>query len=67
MNEQILQSEATADAQTLAEVYVQLGRDEFQLQLGRLVETKKLTTIERMILVQRTRDLLENNGIIIRK
>lgn len=64
---QIAESPATKDAQTLAEVYVRLGRDEFQLQLGKLTEEKKLKTYERVILVERTRNLLVSNGIIIRR
>jgi hypothetical protein len=63
---QIANSQGTKDAQTLAETYVRLGRDAFQLALGRLVEERKLKTYERLILVERTRNLLVNNGIIIR-
>jgi len=64
---QIAASPATKDAQTLAEVYVRLGREAFQLQLGLLVEEKKLKTYERVILVERIRNLLVSNGIIIRR
>ena len=64
---QILNSQGTQDAQTLAEVYVRLGRDAFQLQLGRLVEERKMKTWERVVLVERTRNLLLSNGIIIRR
>ena len=64
---QIAESPATKDAQTLAEVYIKLGRDAFQLAVGRLVEERKLKTYERLILVERTRNLLVNNGIIIQR
>ena len=64
---QIAESPATKDAQTLAETYVRLGRDAFQLAVGKLVEERKLKTYERLILVERTRNLLVNNGIIIRR
>lgn len=64
---QITESPVTKDAQTLAETYVRLGRDAFQLAVGKLVEEHKLKTYERVILVERVRNLLVNNGIIIRR
>ena len=65
MRDAILNSEATRDAQALAETYVRLGKDAFQMRLRQMVAAKKLKTIEKLVLVERTRDLLTSNGIII--
>ena len=61
------ESPATKDAQMLAETYVKVGHEACLTQLNQLIKAKNPSTIEKVVLVDRLRTLLINNGIVIRR
>jgi hypothetical protein len=65
--ESILLSEATQDARQLAETYLRDGYDECLGKLRGIVKSKKLTTVERLVLVERTRNAVMSAGYSFRK
>ena len=64
---QVAESPATKDAQTLAQVYIHEGYQGMLSRLRLMVKVRGLTTVERLIVGERARTLLTNNGIIIRR
>lgn len=60
-------SPATKDAQMLAETYVKVSHEACLTQLNQLIKIRNLSTLEKVVLVDRLRTLLINNGIVIRR
>lgn len=65
--EQKANAPINADAQALAKIYIEQGKESCIAELKRIGTTKKLKDFEVAILSERVRNLLINNGIILKK
>ena len=55
------------DAQALAEVFLKEGKEAYLLEINKVIKKKKIKKWEAIILNDRVKEILQNNGIILKK
>jgi hypothetical protein len=63
----VQESQCTIDAQTLAKAYIAGGEPAYHLRHTDLMKVRKIKAFEHAILMERVRNILVNNGIILRR